>query len=109
MYVGMFDWIVILFNMLLEFLYRMLLSGLEMLKDLFYLLFEQILAGAKMLAGSIANLLAPINLSQYLTGLPTEIGWVFGQLGLPQAIAMIITAITIRLILQLIPFTRLGS
>ncbi|NAW63911.1 DUF2523 family protein [Photobacterium halotolerans] len=105
----MYDWIIDLFNMLLNFLYNLVVSLITMLKDLVYFMLEQLLEASKALVGMIANLLTPIDMSQYFTGLPSSIGWVFGQVGLPQAIAMIITAITIRLILQLIPFTRLGS
>jgi len=41
--------------------------------------------------------------------LPSEIINILGLLGVGQASAIIISAITIRLTLQLIPFTRLGS
>ncbi|MDR7377640.1 hypothetical protein J2X19_002319 [Rhodoferax ferrireducens] len=41
--------------------------------------------------------------------LPSEILNILGLLGVGQAVAIITAAITIRLILQLIPFTRLGS
>ncbi|NAW64326.1 DUF2523 family protein [Photobacterium halotolerans] len=105
----MYDWIIDLFNILLNFLYNLVVSLANMLKDLVYILFEELLEASKFVVSTISNLLTPIDMSQYFTGLPSSIGWVFGQVGLPQAIAMIITAITIRLILQLIPFTRLGS
>ncbi len=41
--------------------------------------------------------------------LPAEIINVLGLIGVGEASAIIVTAIGIRLILQLIPFTRLGS
>ncbi|GAB6260423.1 DUF2523 domain-containing protein [Photobacterium sp. CCB-ST2H9] len=105
----MYDWIVELFNILLNFLYNLVVSLVNMLKDLMYFLFEQVLELSKGLVAMISKLLTPIDLSQYFTSLPDSVAWVFGQVGLPQAVVMIITAITIRLILQLIPFTRLGS
>lgn len=42
-------------------------------------------------------------------GLPGEVINVLGLLGIGQAAAIIVAAIGIRLVLQLIPFTRLGS
>jgi len=41
--------------------------------------------------------------------LPAELINVLGLLGVGHAAAIIVAAITIRLLLQLIPFTRLGS
>lgn len=42
-------------------------------------------------------------------GLPGEIINILGLLGVGQASAIVVSAIGIRLVLQLIPFTRLGS
>jgi hypothetical protein len=41
--------------------------------------------------------------------LPSEVMNVLGLLGAGEAVGIIVTAIGIRLVLQLIPFTRLGS
>lgn len=49
------------------------------------------------------------NLSGAWSGLPAEVLNVLGLLGIGQASAVILAAIGIRLLLQLIPFTRLGS
>ncbi len=43
------------------------------------------------------------------SSLPAEIVNVLGLLGIGQAAAIIVLAITVRLVLQLIPFVRLGS
>ena len=42
-------------------------------------------------------------------GLPGEVTNVLGLLGIGEAAAIIVAAIAVRLVLQLIPFTRLGS
>ncbi|HDM8072463.1 TPA: DUF2523 domain-containing protein, partial [Vibrio harveyi] len=44
-----------------------------------------------------------------MTSIPPTVAWVFAAVGLPQCLSIILAAITIRLLLQLIPFTRLGS
>lgn len=105
----MFDWVVDLFNKLLDFLYRLVLSLVTMISDMLLALFEQILEVGKGLIALISDMFSPVDISQYLTGLPSGVAWVMSQIGLPQAMVIIITAITIRLILQLIPFVRLGS
>jgi len=103
------DWVVDLFNTLLEFLYRLVMSLVDMISDMFLALFEQMLEAAKGLISLVSDMLAPVDISQYLTGFPSGVAWVMAQIGLPQALAIIILAITIRLLLQLIPFVRLGS
>lgn len=105
----MYDWIVDLFNELLEFLYRLVISLVDMMSDMFMALFEQMLEAAKGLISLISDMLAPVDISQYLTSLPPGVAWVMSQIGLPQALGIIMLAITVRLIMQLIPFVRLGS
>ncbi|MGR2769512.1 DUF2523 family protein [Photobacterium ganghwense] len=105
----MYDWIVDLFNTLLDFLYRLVLSLVTMITDMWYAIFEQLLQAGKALIALVSSMLAPVDLSQYMTGFPPGVSWVLGQIGLPQALGIIVVAITIRLILQLIPFVRLGS
>ncbi|MDG3085471.1 DUF2523 family protein [Vibrio hannami] len=103
------EWIINLFDKLLSFLYNLLLSLVTVLQDMFYWILEQVMKAIEFLLSGIAALFAPMDISQYLTGLPSEVGWMLGQIGLPQCLAMITAAILIRLTLQLIPFTRLGS
>ena len=42
-------------------------------------------------------------------GLPGQVLEVLGAIGISQAVGIIVTAIGIRIMLQLVPFTRLGS
>lgn len=50
-----------------------------------------------------------LNIGQYMTFLGPDVqAWIVA-IGITEAIGMIITAISIRLLLQLIPFVRLGS
>lgn len=103
------DWLIDLFNKLLEFLYQLLLSLLDMLKDLFFWVVEQVMNAVNMILPTIFALFAPVDMSQYMTSIPPTVAWVFAAVGVPQCLSIILAAITIRLLLQLIPFTRLGS
>ncbi|ELI6425916.1 DUF2523 family protein [Vibrio harveyi] len=103
------EWLVDLFNKLLEFLYQLLLTLFDMLKDIFLWIVEQVMNAVNMVLPSVFALFAPVDMSQYMTSIPPTVAWVFAAVGLPQCLSIILAAITIRLLLQLIPFTRLGS
>ncbi|MFH4666648.1 DUF2523 family protein [Vibrio cidicii] len=103
------DWIIELFNQLLEFLYRLLISLVDMLKDLFIWLLDGVISAVGVLLQQCLDLIKPIPISDYLSGIPSGVAWVLSAIGIPQCIGIIMTAITIRILLQLIPFTRLGS
>jgi len=103
------DWIIDLFNKLLVFLYQCLLSLIEMLKDVVIWALTGCLEAAKLLLKGALSMLEPVDMSQYLSDIPSGVAWTLGQIGIPQCLGIILTAIVIRLILQLIPFTRLGS
>lgn len=49
------------------------------------------------------------NISQFVNALPSAMINVLGLIRIPEAIGIIICALGIRMVLQLIPFTRLGS
>ena len=103
------EWLVDLFNKLLEFLYQLLLTLFDMLKDIFLWIVEQVMNAVNMVLPSVFALFAPVDMSQYMTFIPPTVAWVFAAVGVPQCLSIILAAITIRLLLQLIPFTRLGS
>ncbi|ELA8374249.1 DUF2523 domain-containing protein [Vibrio alginolyticus] len=103
------DWLVDLFNKLLVFLYQLLVSLFNMLKDLFFWAVEQVMDMVNMLLSGVFVLFSPVDMSQYMTSIPPTVSWVMAAVGLPQCLSIILSAITVRLMLQLIPFTRLGS
>jgi hypothetical protein len=80
-----------------------------MLKDIFLWIVEQVMNAVNMVLPSVFALFAPVDMSQYMTSIPPTVAWVFAAVGVPQCLSIILAAITIRLLLQLIPFTRLGS
>ncbi|MGR5267716.1 DUF2523 family protein [Vibrio astriarenae] len=103
------DWIIDLYNKLKEYLLGLLESFFELFKDFAYWIFELLMMVVDGLLATIIAILEPVDISQYLTGFPSGAAWMFGQIGLPQCLTMIGTAIVVRLMLQLIPFVRLGS
>ncbi|NMU34525.1 VSK receptor, partial [Vibrio parahaemolyticus] len=57
------DWLVDLFNKLLVFLYQLLVSLFNMLKDLFFWAVEQIMAMVNLLLSGVFSLFAPVDMS----------------------------------------------
>lgn len=103
------EWLVELFNIVMSFIYSLFLSIPQLFKDLFFWIVDQLLLVMKWAADMVLALFAPIDVSQYLTAIPSNVAWVFMTIGLPNCLLIIGTAIVIRLTLQLIPFVRLGS
>lgn len=78
-------------------------------KDALLWFFEQSLILVTAILDGMGDLFSGLNITQYFDAIPPEVGWVMNQLGLGEATGMIVSAIIIRLTLQLVPFTRLGS
>lgn len=103
------DWVIDLYNKLIEFLYRLILSLVDMLKDMFFWCIEVLFEAMTFVITKVMSLFGVIDMSQFVGSIPPEMAWMFSAIGIPQCLAMITTALGIRLLMQLIPFTRLGS
>lgn len=79
----------------------------DILRDIFAWLFDQVLSVA--VAAIQAIDLSALSGAPSFGTVPASIGNVLSVLGVGTAITMITAAIGIRLVLQLIPFVRLGS
>ena len=77
--------------------------------DLGVWLFEQFMDLSIMILNSLGFDFDALNVTKYMTVLPQETINMMGLIGIGQAMAIIIGAIGVRIVLQLIPFTRLGS
>nr|WP_199066962.1 DUF2523 family protein [Chromobacterium sp. ASV5] len=77
--------------------------------DLGVWLFEQFMDLSIYILNSIQFDFNTLNVTKYITALPPETQNMLGLIGVGQAIALIISAIAVRVLLQIIPFTRLGS
>lgn len=79
----------------------------DMAKDAFSWLFEQVMDIAISAATSVD--VSGISTAGGWGSLPAEVINILALLGVAQATSIIMAAIGIRIVLQLIPFTRLGS
>lgn len=100
-----FDWLILRITLIVETIFN---TVWDMLKDFLIYCVDALLE----LGISILNGLAlsfDWNPSEYINGLPSDVTNVLGLVGLGEATVIITGAILVRLVLQLIPFTRLGS
>jgi hypothetical protein len=81
----------------------------DMIADSFYWIMDTISSLVSMILNGLGNSYASMDLLPALSFLPPEVSNIMGLIGLGQCMALIVAAIGIRVILQLIPFTRLGS
>ena len=79
----------------------------DIIKDAFSWCFEQIMEVAVDAVSAIET--GDIDAAGGWGSLPAELLNILGLLGVGQATSIIVAAIGVRLVLQLIPFTRLGS
>ncbi|MDA8521359.1 DUF2523 family protein [Acidovorax sp. NCPPB 4044] len=94
----------------IELIPRSIKAFVVMFKDLFLWALEQCLSLVKTAVDGIAGLdTMTAQIAGTWAGLPPDVVTVMQSIGLGTALGIIGTAIGIRLLLQLIPFTRLGS
>ena len=109
---GIVDWfgaaLSDLANWFLSLVSMVVQTIVDLLRDLVLWVFDAFM-------GLASGVLSSIDLSgipavqDYLSQVPAEVTNVLGLLGLGQALGVIALAAVVRILLQLIPFTRLGS
>jgi hypothetical protein len=81
----------------------------NLIEDTLSYVFEEFLKLSIYLLSNIPGVEQISDFAQYYSQLPAEVLNIMGLIGISTATEIIISAIGIRLILQIIPFTRLGS
>lgn len=105
----MLDWFADRWNEFIDFMWRLVLSLFDMLKDFFYWIIEQLFSVGVLLLDSVGSLLSGLDVAQYFSAIPPEAAYMLSITGFSQATGMIVTCLSIRFILQMIPFVRWGS
>ncbi|OFZ92323.1 MAG: hypothetical protein A3F74_15945 [Betaproteobacteria bacterium RIFCSPLOWO2_12_FULL_62_58] len=77
--------------------------------DLGVWFFEQLLKLVISIMNTISFDFSAFNPGQYISALPADVVNMLGLIRVGEALAIIVAAIVVRVTLQLIPFTRLGS
>lgn len=81
---------------------------LDAIKDVFVWLFDMCLSLVVVLLDGLGSSFS-FNPAEYIAVLPPELINITGLIGLGEAMTIVIAGIITRLLLQLIPFVRLGS
>lgn len=105
----MLDWLANRWNDSIDFIWRIVLSLFDMLKDFFIWIVETLMDGAILLIDGLSSLLGGISAVGGMGMLPAETAGTLSQIGLTEAVGMIVVSLSIRFLLQLIPFVRWGS
>lgn len=103
------DFIAETYNGFVDFMYSLLLTLFDILKDFFYWILEQLFTGVLYSLDGLGYLFSGLDVAQYIALIPPETAHIMSQIGFSSAMTMIITSLTIRFFLQLIPFVRFGS
>lgn len=98
-----------LWDTVVKFFKQLLLTILDMLKDFFLWIFDQILSLTLHILDGLGELLSKIDITNLVSGLPESVTNMMGLLGIGHCLSVIAIACTIRILMQLIPFVRLGS
>lgn len=98
-----------IWNDFVEFMHSIMLTLFDLLKEVFYFIFETLMDLIILALQGFDYLFEQLDILQYIEGVPTEAANLMGLIGVGEAMGMIVIALTIRFLLQLIPFIRLGS
>ena len=103
------DWFAETWNEAKQFFYSLVLTIQDIYKDIFIWLFESFMDISILAIHGLDSFFEGLDIASHINSLPPEVSYYASAIGLSQAMGMIIISITIRLLLQLIPFVRLGS
>ncbi|WP_234493730.1 DUF2523 family protein [Vibrio maritimus] len=105
----MLDWFAERWNDFVNFCLSILLSLYDLLKDIGIFFFDSVLSIALVAINGFGSAFSALNVIQYIDLIPDEAKSIMALVGVNEASVIIVSAILIRLGLQIIPFTRLGS
>ncbi len=105
----MLDWLVDRWNDFLDITYRLVLTVFDALKDLLFWLVESLFDLVIFVIDGMGSMFNGLDFTQYINALPPDTKQMLALTGISDAMTMVVACILIRILLQLIPFVRLGS
>lgn len=106
---NLIDWFSALPEWFFQLLKNLLLSLFDMLFDLVCYVFDELFKAIVLLVQLIPMPDVSFNANQYLAGAPIEFLSMMVAIRMPEAFAIIVTALGIRFALGLIPLIRVGG
>lgn len=105
----MLDWLANKWNEFVDYLYQIFTSAVDFLKDFLWFVLDNLFGAVLFIIDGLGSLFAGLNPLQYFSIIPPEVQYYMAICGFNESMGMIVTALSIRFMLQLIPFVRLGS
>jgi hypothetical protein len=97
-------------NWFFDLVKRVIEAVFTMLGDVLFWMFEQVLDLLVVILNTLGSLdFSVFNPGTYISAMPSEVTSILALIRIPEAVGIIAGAIIIKITLQLIPFTRLGS
>lgn len=96
-------------NWLYDILYSMAATKGIILENILFGIFDAFLQIGQLAISGLGLMLQPFGIQHLVNALPPDVRGMMVAIGLPEALGIVVSAIAVRLLLQLIPFTRLGS
>lgn len=105
----MIEWLSNRWNDMIDYLWRLVLSFYDMLKDFFIWIMESLMDIGIFMLDGVGAMMSGLDIAQYMSFLPPETAYMLSITGFSEAMGMVVTCLGIRFILQMIPFVRWGS
>lgn len=105
----MLNWLAERWNDFVTFCLSILLSVWDMFIDLLCFIFEQFLEIVVEMLDTLGGVFSSFSILNYVQALPSQMINIMSLVGVSEASSIIVSAILVRVTLQLIPFVRLGS
>lgn len=105
----MLDVLYSFWSTVVQFQVRFLLTFFEIFKTVFYKSVDGLFMLSIIALDGLGHLFSSLNVVQYVDAIPPETKNVLALIGVNEASSIIVSAIIIRLTLQIIPFVRFGS
>lgn len=105
----MLDWFATKWNQFVDYLYQIFTSAVDFLKDFLWWVLDHLFGAVVFVLDTLGSAFQGLNPLQYISAIPPETQYYMAICGFNDSMSMIVAALIIRMILQLIPFVRLGS
>lgn len=105
----MLDWLANKWNEFVDYLYQIFTSAVDFCKDFLWWVLDSLFGAVLLIIDGMGSLFAGLNPLQYFSVIPPETQYYMAICGFNECMSMIVSALIIRMLLQLIPFVRLGS
>jgi hypothetical protein len=103
------QWLIDFGNWLYEIAYAAVSTVGVLLENILLTVVEGFFVIGRLALDGVGVLLQPFGIQNLINALPDEVRGMMVAIGLPEALGIVISAISIRLFMQLIPLVRLGS